>query len=85
MSQLWAPLLEAPLLEANGFYIDAYVPVVDKFREILKDTLPPGDSILFTSGICESPLYKDLSDCISVVPIVERYSGTENGSKVAPS
>nr|GEW82324.1 hypothetical protein [Tanacetum cinerariifolium] len=33
----------------------------------------------------ESPLYKDPRDCISVVPIVERYFSTENGSKVAPS
>ncbi|GJR97141.1 Rho GDP-dissociation inhibitor 1-like protein [Tanacetum coccineum] len=48
MSRLWAPALKA-----NGCYIDAYVPAVDKFREILKDThFPPGDSILFKSEIC---------------------------------
>ncbi|GJY79919.1 hypothetical protein Tco_0492670 [Tanacetum coccineum] len=32
MSRLWVPVLKA-----NGCYIDAYVPAIDKFREILKE------------------------------------------------
>nr|GEU65845.1 chalcone isomerase [Tanacetum cinerariifolium] len=72
MSQLCAAVLKA-----NGCYIDAYVPAVDKFREILKDTyFPPGDSILFTSEIL-SKIGCDRCDGII------RMCGTRGGCKLS--